>query len=233
VGRLSPEKGVHVLIEAFKRLGERWPTLELHLVGAESLLPYIYLYPSRDPVSASVEVYYGSNFRDIVRRQLITRGNGYLRSLVATASGDQRIVFHGEVPHTAIINFYRSATILVVPSVCNEAFGIPAIEAAACGVPVIATRSGGLPEVILHGRTGLVVSRQNAEALSGAIDELLSAPGRASAMGRAGRERVLSCFSWDNSARRLVDLIESVARSRSTSSGSSSARTCMEISVSS
>jgi glycosyltransferase involved in cell wall biosynthesis len=218
VGRLSPEKGVHVLIQAFKTLAESRPTLRLDLVGGASTQPYLYLAPDPDdPAMASLVPFYGNRLsemvqRQLMRRQLIVKGQAYLDDLVAQKAGDERIVFHGPVLQTETIDFYRRATVLVFPSVWHEPFGIPTVEAMACGLPVVSTCSGGIPEIVEHGRTGMLVPRGNAEQLALAISQVIEDPARARAMGEAGRQRVLERFTWEASARRLADLIESMSR---------------------
>ena len=57
-----------------------------------------------------------------------------------------------------------------------------------CGCPVIATDVGGLPEVVLHGKTGLLVPPRDVDRLTGAIDLLLSQPGFASALGSGAKQ---------------------------------------------
>ena len=211
--RLSPEKGVHVLIQAFKILAESRPTLRLDLIGHAGLLPYLYLAPDlQDRAIASIESYYGSRPFDMVRRQLVQKGRAYLADLAAEAAGDDRIVFHGGVLQTDTIDFYRRATVLVFPSVLHEAFGLPTIEASACGLPVVATCSGGVPEVVEDGRTGILVPRGDARELALAIGRVLDDPALARAMGEAGRRRAVEHFSWDVVSRRLAEVIESVSR---------------------
>src|SRR5262249_27140710 len=111
-GRLSPEKGVHVLIRAFKILAKNRPFLRLDLVGPTyGIPPYIYLNPSpEDRPVASLEPFYGIRLADMVWRQLFRKRRGYLAHLVAEAGGDDRIAFHGPVLQTDTINFYRQAT---------------------------------------------------------------------------------------------------------------------------
>lgn len=209
VGRISPEKGLHVLIRAFKIVAASRPGLQLHLIGAAGLMPYLFFWPDRrDRATASLEMFYGETLFDMVRRQIILRGRGYLADLAAEIAGDDRIVFHSAVLQTELIEFYRQAKALVFPSVWNEPFGMPTAEAMACGLPVVSTYSGGIPEIVEHGRTGLLVPRGDAEELARAIGQLLTDPTRARAMGKAGRHRAVAHFSWDILARRFVDLLE-------------------------
>ena len=213
VARLSPEKGVHVLIQAFKILAESRPTLRLDLVGGAYTQAYLYLAPDPDdPAMATLEPFYGNRLSEMVRRQLVLKGQAYLNDLVAEAAGDDRIIFHGAIPHGETIALYRQAAVMVLPSVWNEPSPLPTYEAAACGLPIVSTRSGGIPELVEHGRTGILVTRGDAQELAQAIGQMIDDPALARAMGEAGRQQVLQRFTWEASARRLADLIESVSR---------------------
>jgi phosphatidylinositol alpha-1,6-mannosyltransferase len=86
----------------------------------------------------------------------------------------------------------------------QEGFGIVFLEAAAAGVPQIAGRSGGASDAVLNGETGLILKdSSDAGELAAAIEQLLSDPERARAMGRAGRERAVASFDYGVLARRL------------------------------
>jgi glycosyltransferase involved in cell wall biosynthesis len=219
LGRVSPEKGVHVLIQAFKILADsRSPgitgsSLHLDIVGDTEIPPYIYFLPDpEDPVIAGLRPLYGQRLSEMVRRQLTLKGQtSYWDDLVAAAGGDDRIVFHGAVAYAQTIDLYRQAAVVVIPSVCNEAFSLPASEAAACGLAVVATRSGGIPEVVEHGKTGILVARGDAKELAMAISQVIDNPALARVMGEAGRRRMLERFTWEASARHLAHLIESVS----------------------
>jgi glycosyltransferase involved in cell wall biosynthesis len=211
VARLSPEKGAHVLIKAFKILVESRPDLRLDLVGSPGLLPYLYLSPDlKDAAIRSLNSFYGYRVSEMVRRQLFLRHRAYRADLTAEAIGQERIVFHGAVPQIDTVDFYRRATVLVLPSVWHEPFGIPAIEASACGLPVVATCSGGIPEIIEHRRTGMLVARGEARELACIIAEVLDNPDIARALGEAGRQRAVERFAWNVVSQHLVGLIESV-----------------------
>jgi glycosyltransferase involved in cell wall biosynthesis len=224
VGRLSPEKGVHVLIQAFKILAENRPGLRLDLVGASNALHYLYLsLDPQDRANATLERFFGVRLWDIVWRQLVLRDRSYPADLAAEAAGDDRIVSHGGVLQTDTIAFYRRASVLVFPSVWNEPAGLPTLEAQACGTPVVSTYSGGIPEYVLHGQTGILVPRSEAEELATAISRVLDNPALARAMGAAGRLRAVERFSWDVVSRRLADLLERVPSASANEDGTAKA----------
>ena len=211
VGRLSPEKGVHVLIRAFKILAENRPALRMDLIGGPYMMPYLNLAPDWDDrVMTSLQPFYGNRLSEMVRRQLTLKGQAYLEDLLCEAAGDERIVFHGPVLQTETLDFYRRATVLVFPSVWNEPSGLPTFESQACGLGVVSTHSGGIPEYVEDGRTGMLVARGDTEKLAVAIGQLIDNPARAAAMGEAGRQQAVERFTWEASARRLRDLVESL-----------------------
>jgi len=118
------------------------------------------------------------------------------------------------------------ATCFVCPSI-YEPFGLVNVEAMACGTAVVATAVGGIPEVVVDGDTGLLVPVQLddgpdrapvapeelSRALAAAINSLVADPGRARAMGNAGRARVEQMFSWPAVAARTAACYEKVAAS--------------------
>ena len=63
----------------------------------------------------------------------------------------------GEVPHGTKVELLQDARATLFPIEWEEPFGLVMIESMACGTPVIATRHGAVPEVIEHGRSGLIV----------------------------------------------------------------------------
>ena len=61
---------------------------------------------------------------------------------------NENIEFLGYVNHTTIVEIYNKVDVVVIPSICNEAFGLTALEALSCFKPVIASKRGGLVEVV-------------------------------------------------------------------------------------
>ena len=89
-----------------------------------------------------------------------------------------------------------------------------ALEAMAAGRPVVGRRVGALPETVLHGVTGLLVDDDQPESVAAALRALIAEPGRAAAMGRAGRERARALYSSDAHAERVEAVYESAVRVR-------------------
>jgi len=117
-----------------------------------------------------------------------------------------------------VIALYSHAAVFVCPSV-YEPFGIINLEAMACETPVVAAEVGGIPEIVVPGETGTLV-RFEAEgggsaeprdpdgysrALAAAINDLMAAPERRKAMGKASRTRALANFSWKHIAGVTLD----------------------------
>ncbi|HEY3976816.1 MAG TPA: glycogen synthase [Streptosporangiaceae bacterium] len=109
-----------------------------------------------------------------------------------------------------VIQILSHATVFACPSL-YEPLGIVNLEAMACGTAVVGSRVGGIPEVVADGRTGLLVPPGDPGALAAALNELLGDPGRAAALGRAGRNRALAEFSWAQIAAQTAELYAALA----------------------
>lgn len=144
----------------------------------------------------------------------------------ARASTPNDIIWIPEmVPVERIVVLYSHAALFVCPSV-YEPFGIINLEAMACGTPVVAAAVGGIPEVVVNGRTGMLVPfepvssndpeplrpEQYAADLAAAINELMRAPDRRRVMGDEARRRVEAHFGWDAIARQTLDYYEELRR---------------------
>jgi glycosyltransferase involved in cell wall biosynthesis len=195
VGRLCPEKGVHVLLSAMGEVSRAHPRASLSLVGPLDVAPKDFVDPyGRDPIFNGLDRYY-------------THPGAYYELICRLVSGLGGHAFlHGRESNAAIGSHYARAGIFVFPSLWHEPFGIPVIEAMAAGLPVVATRAGALPEVVVDGETGILVERGDSEGLAAAICKLLSDPHLRERMGAAGRERVRQLFTWERSVGRLEEL---------------------------
>jgi len=107
-----------------------------------------------------------------------------------------RVKYLGYVPDSGRKALYDRALVLVLPSL-EEGFGMTALEAMAMGVPVVASDRGSLPEVV--GDAGLLIDPERGDALTAAIDLVLSDESAARRLGDAGLARARE-FSWRASA---------------------------------
>jgi L-malate glycosyltransferase len=101
--------------------------------------------------------------------------------------------------------------VFVLPSL-NEGLPMAVLEAMALGKPVVASRVGGLPEVVKHGKTGLLVPAGDARALADACLELAHDREWAKQLGAEAKRVVHDEFSQDRNGRALVDVYHAVRR---------------------
>jgi len=107
-----------------------------------------------------------------------------------------------------VARFFAVFDAFVLSSV-NEGTPVVAIEALAAGRPVVATRVGGVPDVVTDGVDGFLVEPGDIEALADRLERLALDPELRSAMGEAGRTRVLPRYA----VSRLIDDIDRLYRS--------------------
>jgi glycosyltransferase involved in cell wall biosynthesis len=100
----------------------------------------------------------------------------YFEEFVEPHLGIHGIEYLGEVTHGRKVELLQDARVTLFPIDWEEPFGLVMIESMACGTPVIATNRGAVPEVIEHGRSGIIVEhyREMADALeeADALDPL-------------------------------------------------------------
>jgi len=116
-----------------------------------------------------------------------------------------RVYFTGKINPGDLIRSYCSAEIAVVPSL-YEGFGFPAAEAMACELPVISSTAGALPEVVGNDGAALLVPPRDSGAIAAAIRKLLENQELRLNMGKAARERILKLFTWEKTARQMVEV---------------------------
>jgi glycosyltransferase involved in cell wall biosynthesis len=104
----------------------------------------------------------------------------------------------------------RGVDIVVLPSE-RESFGRIAIEAMAMAIPVIASNVGGIPEVVVDGRTGLLVPASDFETLALAIRKLVHDQPLRREMGLSGRTRVAKHFSLQDNIAQTKMLYDSLS----------------------
>lgn len=143
VGRFTPGKGLHILIEAAARLRARWPQIQIEMVGAP------------DPKNSGDASY--------VRKLEARVAELSLRSNVRWAG------YHSNPgPY-----FARFDVLALPSVDNGDGVPMVALEAAQWGVPVVAARAGGIPEVVHDGVSGLLVPPGDEKALAAALARVL------------------------------------------------------------
>jgi glycosyltransferase involved in cell wall biosynthesis len=208
VGRISPDKGVHHLMEAFDRVARERTDVELTLVGKVGMLPFdlVNLLLTDDAAALdSLRPFYGHSTFAWLTKEVLGQKRSYKEQLQRRLSPEAapRVRFAGNVSLEDLIRLYRQSDLLVLPSVWRESYGLPVAEAMASGVAVLASDTGGVPELVDKGVTGVLVPRLRVDALTNALRDLLSDRARLRAMGTAARARAERLLTWDRSAERL------------------------------
>jgi glycosyltransferase involved in cell wall biosynthesis len=136
---------------------------------------------------------------------LVVAGDGAERreveaALQAAAPG--RVSFLGTLAPRELAEVYAAGDLYAWPAV-NEAYGMALLEAQAAGLPVVSVATRGVPDVVVHGRTGLLAEREITEPLR----ELLSNATRRATLGREAAAFIATERSLDAAARRLKSLL--------------------------
>ena len=161
-GRISREKDLDILAEAFLRARKEFPGVELFLAG----------------------------------------DGPYIRELGKSILGSGGF-FCGNLSGEDFSRTVASCDIFVFPST-TDTYGNSVLEAQAAGLPCIVTDRGGPQEIIVPGKSGLVVEGRNSETLAGAILKLLKDDGLRTSMGTEARKRALE-HHWDKAFKTIWD----------------------------
>jgi glycosyltransferase involved in cell wall biosynthesis len=164
---LHERKGQKYLIEAVKRLMEKFP-IQLVFVG------------------------------DGVKRKYYEK--------LARPFGNH-VAFLGR--RRDIGSLMAASDIFVLPSI-REAFGLVLLEAASVGLPIIATNAGGIPEIIEHGKTGMLVAPGNPKELATAIATYLEKPSAAAEFAKRAKEKVEMEFHAKTMAMRTAEVYDKI-----------------------
>lgn len=181
LARICPEKGLHLLVDAFCRLAKE---------------------PGRETLRLKVAGYLGPKDRAYYR--------GLEKKIVAAGLID-RYDFLGEVDRDDKITFLRSIDLLSVPTVYVEAKGLFVLEALANGVPVVQPDHGSFPELIEATGGGTLVEPLSADALADGLAALLDDPELRRALSAAGRTAVLEGFSDRQMAEATLAFYQGLA----------------------
>src|SRR5262249_6102126 len=140
-----------------------------------------------------------------------------LKEFCAEKHLTNRVTFLGQIDWIA--RLFSSATIVVVPSEWEEAFGFVVAEAMACGACLLSSDAGAIPEVIgSGGEAGLLFHKGDPADLSEKLYQLLTNPARRDRMRIAARARAVEHFSIERMVDGYVSLYEELDHSLTTRS---------------
>jgi glycosyltransferase involved in cell wall biosynthesis len=178
--RVAPEKGLHVLAEAYRHLRKNDRLENARLSAAGYLAPEHRSYLS-EIQEAMNHAGLGSEFK-----------------------------YEGVVDRQQKIAFLQSIDVLSVPATYNEPKGIFLLEAMACGVPVLQPRRGGFTEVVERTGGGLLVEPDNVEALAEGILKLARDSDLRASLGENGFKNVREHYSVARMADSALEAYASV-----------------------
>ena len=174
LARICPEKGLHLLVDAFYRLTNK--------VGS-------------DKVQLKVAGYLGKKDEPYLEK--------LVKQIDAWGLSDA-FDYWGEVDRHQKIDFLNSLHVLSVPTTYKESKGLFILEALANGVPVVQPRHGTFPELIATTGGGILVDPESPDAIAEGISQLMSNQGEREQLGQQGKAAVHRGFSDDMMAEATL-----------------------------
>jgi len=148
------------------------------------------------------------------RARLVIIGDGpeleKLKKLCETLNINQRVSFQGWLNSAECKKWYMRSSLIVVPSIWPEPFGIVGIEAMSFAKPVVAFNSGGVSEWLRDGETGFLVPTGDTEMLKNKIELLLMHPSISEQMGKRGKEYYKEKFTPQGHIKLLKSVFNKV-----------------------
>lgn len=137
----------------------------------------------------------------------------HLESLVYDLGLESKVIFFGDQRD---VGAYLAAFDIAVLTSDTEGCSNFLLEAMALGKPVVATDVGGNRELVLHGRTGLLVPPRNAEELADAVIALIRDEAAAQSMGRRAKDWAITQFALENMVRQYESLYDNTIKRKVT-----------------
>jgi glycosyltransferase involved in cell wall biosynthesis len=178
MARLHPAKGLGTLIEAFMRIRQNRRVPDARLHIAGAQTPADDSYVAQQ------------------------------RQRIEEAGLSPHVHWETNIDAARKRQFLSGLSVLSVPAIYGEAFGLYILEAWASGVPVVQPRHAAFVELLEQTGGGMLCEPADPAALAATIEELLLNPAAASAMGLKGRQAVLEYFNLERMTRQIVEVFE-------------------------
>lgn len=121
------------------------------------------------------------------------------------------VEFLGWIPDEELADWYRRATLVVLPTRELEGFGLSTAEALACGAAVVGTPAGATPELLRSLDPDLITEDPSAGSIAATVVKLLAAPERLAQIRQRAARQVVPSMAWDRVADAYIDLYERLA----------------------
>jgi glycosyltransferase involved in cell wall biosynthesis len=165
-----------------------------------------------------LDAYYALPATTRARARIVFAGDGRVGELRRRAAAiGPDVVVHSWLDHEERDHLLAASDVLVLPS-HHEGVPMAILEAMAYGLPVIATPVGGIPDVIRHGREGLLVEVGNRAALTTALARMVAEPALRMSLGRGARATAES-LDVTNYGQRLLEFYQTIIAGTSDASG--------------
>lgn len=154
--------------------------------------------------------------------RLVMVGDGELletcKTMAKVLGIADRVEFKGAIPHQEVVHEFKQACCFAQHSVTpsyGDAEGTPntILEAAAAALPIVSTRHAGIKDVVVEGKTGLLVDELDVDGMASHLAALLNDPARCRTMGARSRQHIRENFSSDQHIARLQAAIDSARAS--------------------
>jgi glycosyltransferase involved in cell wall biosynthesis len=178
--RIAPEKGLHVLAEAYRKLRKR---------------------DGFGPARLEVAGYLAPEHRSYLRE---------IEQQMKDAGLAEEFHYHGALDRDAKLQFFRRIDVQSVPATYPEPKGLPVLEAMASGVPVVQPRWGSFTEMVENTSGGVLVEPKDSDSLAEEIYSLWKNPERARDLGRQGAQGVHRHYSVATMAERALEVYASL-----------------------
>ena len=192
VGRHIERKGITYLIEAAKYLPR--DKFEIRIVGIGDLTEQLKKQAA---------------LLDERRKTKDERNESVILSKVEGSTAP--IIFTGKLSPEDLANEYKTANVFVLPAIVDskgdtEGLGVVLIEAMELGLPIVASNVGGIPDVVVDGKSGILVPEKDPVALADAFKRLEADPTLIQKLLAGARKRIDECFTWDGIIERQVEV---------------------------
>ena len=185
LARIAPEKGLHVLAEAYRLLRQRTPDRRMRL---------------------EIAGYIAAEHRDYL--------SGIERQMHEWGLGGE-CQYRGVLDRNAKIEFLRGLDVMSVPATYDEPKGMSLLESMAVGVPVVQPRRGSFAEIVGRTGGGILVDDFDAESLAAGLFTLIESPALAAELSEKAFAGVREHYSVSSMARRAIEAYSSIGSNAS------------------